>query len=402
MDAGPSRFESPNTWLRKALRRKGVSANAAARHLSLSSSQLSHWVNEHEKIPRRHLWELAELLDLTDPEHALELKAWEEMTERLRDTARTACGDDEGLAELVLRSVYGKLDALLAQQAAVQPTDRVSSGVRFLLAAELALRGVALLNDPAQPFISRDNVLRHVRYPMNHFVGLLLDLGADPDVVRRHGPVLAEFRARALRSLRRTAADSRRTSAGTAFVEDHSKHMLARHGDAADQERIKQTIVLGTAADDPMTRRLAYAGLALTQADPDVTQRYLRDVRHDDELRQANITFDAIHYGDIDLAHGDRIRGRLAAAPLNAIRHIARHVVNAEQYHAIQPIEEQTLCDIYALFGPSAFRDPGVRVLLEQCLISGGGAHAPRGFTDTVAEVVRTTAPPGRKHLTYR
>ena len=218
---------------------------------------------------------------------------------------------------------------------------------------------------------ARDNVSPR-SLPDEPSVGLRLDLGADPDVagvtagargVPERGPALA----------RRTAADSRRTSAGTGVRRGPFKHMLARHGDAARKSASSRTIVLGT-ADDPDDPAPAYAGARRTQP--------IRTWRSATWADSGTTTAaSSKHHVGRDPLRRYRPRARrrpraAPAAPLNAIRHIARHVVDAERYHDETADRANALRHLRVpggRLGPRRARSP------EQCLISAA-ARARAGL----------------------
>jgi hypothetical protein len=270
-----------------------------------------------------------------------------------------------------------KLHNLLDQQLVGTMAQRVALAVRLLSSAIFAVRrATALQIDSARPLVSAENITLHVRYPYNHFVGLLMELSQARSFDPRWSFVLCGFRDGALRSLRATARTNPRSVPGEAFIQDHSQHMLCRHGDAADRHAIKATIERGRHSADPMTRRLAYAGLSLADLDPQIAERYLTRVVEDEQLRLAKIAFDALHFGDIQLRDVDSDYVQLTAPPLKAIQHIVRHIIFVNEYHGILRIEEQTLTDIVDFFGPAAIIDADVTGSLQASLAAGDAAES--------------------------
>jgi hypothetical protein len=355
-------FESPSSWLGKTLRERGISNVVAARHVGVNPSDVSHWLNDGKPIPRGSLGELAELLCPDDLPYVDGLKTAEGLTDRVLNTVAQLCALNdckEKLSSFLLDRLQRKYEALYRQQVALSRADAVSGGIKLLMAADSALRAVIAVNLERlpPPLVTTVNVAIHLRFPYNHFFGLLLDLPSDQAFEPEWGAVITTFRDASLRSLRMTAATGLRGTPSEALLQDHSRHMLCRHGSGSDQETIRASILGDKTSADPMTRRLAYAGLSLRGRDSEISERYLYDLVRDDDLRLANLLFDAIHYGDVRLGEVGPRYELSSHPPLNALGHILRHIVFTDGYQGIQAVEEQTLSDILHVYGPVGTTD---------------------------------------------
>jgi len=353
-------FNTPNQWLRDSLERADFSANALSRQLNLSAPQISRWVNDREKIPSHHLREIAVILFPQDKEYVDNLKACEEHEEQLYKTAKIFSCEEPGLADFIVLRMQEKLATVLTGELEATPRHHAMLGVRFLIAAQFAIRcAIALRESPLDALVTPENIQRHIQYPYNHFLGLLIDLGKDPQCLPLWRPPLLEFRQKAVRSLRQIArvADAP-SDAHSLFIRHHAYHLLARHGDKSDMESISNRLRKDQLSLAPMERRLSLAGLSLA-GHADVSAKYLEEIRSSDQMRVTNILFDAIHYGDISLdsAHAS---GLPRSAPLSATAHVMRHIVNVEHYGTIHAVEEQTMCDIFARYGEAPFRHPTI------------------------------------------
>lgn len=321
-------FNTVNQWLRDSLERADFSARALSRQLDIDPCQVSRWLNEREKVPRYHVFEIATILSPREVEYAFHLKDCEEQEEQLSEIAFDFSAEDQGLTDFVLSRMHRKLGSALDQELDATPRHHARLGVRFLSAAKFALRSAILLREhPDEEFVSALNIQRHIQYPYNHFVGLLLEMGQDQDCLAQRRPILLDFREGALRSLRRTAFPSgSRSFELEMFVEHHSCHLLARHGDQRDRERVARQLTRDQGSRSPMERRLILAGLSLAGYS-DFSAQYVDELRASEQLRSANITFDAVHYGDLLLS--DVGRSSLPMdPPKRASEHVLRHIAN--------------------------------------------------------------------------
>jgi len=395
-------FNSPNQWLRDALQDKRLSTSGVARQLCLSAPQLSHWVNGQERIPRHHLLELAELLDPQDGIYVGQLKDCEDFLDQLHKAAQNFAADDQGLATFVESRVCEKLHTLLSQELDSTPAELVSLGVRFLAAAHFCLRrAISLRDNPAQPLVGFENVRLHLRYPYNHFLGLLIDLPTHPACQAQWHVVLSVFRQDALRSLRESSRAPGDSSSVSIFIRHHATHLLAQHGELVDQESVERIISHTQLSKDAMLHRLAYAGLSLTGRIPELAQRYLQELRRNEALRLANVRFDAIHYGDISLEQ-DLVP---AITIPNTVNHVLRHILCPEHYRSIGPVEQQTITDIFELFGQSAFQNPRALNWLQHLLLDGNESlkttELSSYFIKAVRSIVNELKPPEHAQISY-
>lgn len=384
-------FNSPNQWLRDALQRAQFSAHSIARQLRIDAAQVSRWLNEKERVPCHHLSELAEILCSRDLSYVVKLKTCEELEEQLNKAIRALAGDEEQIIPFLVSRVANKLAAVLDQEIDTTPEEHASLGIRFLTAAQFAVRCATTLRDfPNQPLVNTENIHRHIKYPYNHFTGLLLELSKDPDCPSQWLPLLENFRESALRSLRRTSKPDNDSSRADVFIRYHSRHLLARHGERSDQDSIRR-ILKQPMDGDPMARRLEFSGLSLAGTDQEIGHRYLHEVCQHDAMRLANIAFDAIHYDCMSLDDQSNFP-RCVVSLKPVVKHVLRHILHHNHYQSIQAVEEQTICDIFALFGDDAFRKYSIIDCLHKCLFEKNITLLSDRFRLTAGSILRQPA----------
>jgi hypothetical protein len=112
-------------------------------------------------------------------------------------------------------------------------------------------------------------------------------------------------------------------------------------------------------------------GLIMHTRDPETVDRYLALLTRDPFLARADINFDAVHYGDITLQHGEAI-------PATIVRHdrlvssIVRRLEQPDTYRFISELDSYRLLAIMDQAGRETFQRPGVVIrLLRICAAWG-------------------------------
>ena len=77
-------------------------------------------------------------------------------------------------------------------------------------------------------------------------------------------------------------------------------HMLARFGSPDDREFVRSMLKGSAHVSSPYGRHVTYAALSVVGSEPDVAQEFADMLIRDDEFCSASLTFDAMHYGDIE------------------------------------------------------------------------------------------------------
>jgi hypothetical protein len=366
---------SPGRWLKQTLEERKMSRAGLARLIGRSREEVQRWTSEREQVPRHHLAEAVVQLDAEDDlPYVLQLKNCEELTGKLRSQVRefarrTGCSPD-GAVDAVVR--------LAREQGTAEPgqgaVEQVDTYLRRLTDAQFVFRTLteAATGDPAQ-LLSIDNIHRHLRHPVNHFLGLGLDLAARLPA----GDVgnLPEFRFEALRHLRGLAA-SRTTTGPQELIRHHAVHILGRHGAADDRALVQEVIESARTSADPFGIRLGYMGLIMHTKEPEIVERYLALLAGDHLLARADLNFDAVHYGDVALRHHTSLpmmidkHERLAA-------NIMRRLEQPDAYGFMTELDSLRLTTILDHSNREMFGRPGVMMRMLRICESLG--PPPRG-----------------------
>lgn len=351
-DAEP--LPTPNKWLADRLKASGVSQNGLARSLNISPPQVNRWVNGSEKVPRTQLSDVARQIgSLDDLVLVQDLKNCEEMVEALTAAidgfAKTYHCDPTPLRHLVNSCVK----ALVEQERPVGIVAAAAVAFRFLNDAVFAVRSCR----PCMSVVTRDTIRRHVQYPVNHFVGLLLGPAPDgsPGKTTLRVP---EFGEMALVRLREMVKNRAVKSPSEKLARHHSIHLLARYGLPCDRDLIGEMVMAEARSLDPLETRLGFTGLMLSGAEGNVVEGFIHRLQRDDDLATANLRFDAMHYGDEPVAP-DSFYERGGATFSNTIRQIVRHIEDAQRYRGILGLELVKLSQILDIHGQGPFRQPG-------------------------------------------
>jgi len=343
-----------------------MSRGALARRIGRSREEVQRWTSEREQIPRHHLAEIAVQLGCdSELDHVMQLKTGEELANRLvaqlKELARRAGCTVEQLKDNVFRVIAARA----ADELTLTDTERATIYVHHLIDAQFVIRLwlEAAVTGEFTGMIAPINIDRHLRYPSNHFFGLVLDLGG-PLLPAGHLGHLAELRLRTLAGLR-TLAESRPTDGSEELARHHAIHILARHGQADDRAIVHDIIADARSSTDPLATRLGYMGLIMNSGDPETIERYTAMLRRDPRLLRADLTFDAVHYGDAKLDRSGHLPETVSHFE-RSIGNILRHLERPDQYAPIAELDSLRLLHVMDRTGSAAFGRPGVALRLRR------------------------------------
>lgn len=350
-------LESPGAWLARELARRRLPYTRLARALGEDKSRFGRWLRSQEQIPRVQLAVLARHLPAADFSYALRLKDCEDLEDQLR----------RGASALTRQLGLGPrpVAALLAKVRSVAGQGNGGSGFAFATAlaghladavAAVQLVGSAAASDFEVPLLTPTTVPRF-RYPINHFVGLLLDAEQLVPSFAPEAAAVCEFRERVLASLRRVVWAEPPHQPMELLPQEFSTHLLARHGTPDDRGEIKDRLRRRSRFADGLLRRLSFTGLLAGRRDQRVSGQFLRDLERDRNVAAANLFFNAFHYGDLALTGESSLRTQPRAFA-HAVPHILRHLEEPRDYVGIQDAECLTLTQVLEATGPDVFLRP--------------------------------------------
>ncbi len=385
-----------NAWLERLLRENGISRAALARAIGRSRIEVQRWISGREQVPRVHLAEIAsQVSDRSALDYALRLKDCEDLSDRLRrhlrDLARSTSLDSQILEHLV----FANIDSRVSEEFAANLMDRASLQVYYLADAVFAFRlwAEAAMKDEHGAVITHDNIQRHLRYPVNHFVGLGLDLANLLPAPEEPAHDLAGFREVGLEGLWRLA-DSRSLFDSDGFIRQHALHLLARHGNGPDRDNVNDRVVHARAKADPLSRRLGFTGLILSRADRDLAAEYRGLLDCDLYLAKADMMFDAIHYGDVSIDESGNALVKDSALRQTVTNYL-RHLEHPEQYGSMAELNCFRLIRIMDRRGPQAFTESHIVLRLHNLLMtqSFDDDEWTKEFRKRVTAIVRMADP---------
>jgi hypothetical protein len=362
---------TPNEWLAKLLKERDVSRASLAKVIGRSREEVQRWANGREQVPRYHLAEIARQLGTPrDLQYVLRLKDCEDIGDRLRRHLRDIARRTDVQPEALEGKVFPAVSAIASAEFVVSSLDEVTLLISFLTDAEFVFRLFAeSANNPKrQPLLTPETISLHLRYPVNHFVGLGLGLGLSGQDRDAPGG-LPELRAAHLEDLRRLTLQEANGQA-KAFVQQHAIHILARHGNAVDHDNVEHIVSDARFSDDLWSKRLGFVGLIMRGDDPEMAERYRSLLEHNEALARVDLLFDAIHYGDLSLSLDGRIPGGNCSFD-NSISNLLRHYEHPEQYASLFELDSFRMISIMDRVGESKFTNPQVSARVARLLSKG-------------------------------
>lgn len=344
---------SPGTWLDCALNKRGMSQNKLARLLGLDPPQISRWSNGREKIPRHHLFEAAlQLGSHADLALVRAIKDCEDSHAILIEAANEF-GESIGISPVgVVQVTMEKIDVLVKQEGISRCQAIAVIAQRYLTDAARALRICSRAR--FESLVSPMNINRHLQYPMNIFVGTILLMSQNGVIPAHDRAELEGFAEDLLIALRSTVTDGGVTDIREVLARQHAIHLLARFGTKTDRGLIKDVVMKGTKSVDPLTKRLGFTGLILSENNPNIIDKFVWELLHDGPLMTSSLRFDAMHYGD-ELVDPAGFYSADATQFGNTLGQIVRHIVNPDHYRSILAIEVAKLGEIFDRVGPEQF-----------------------------------------------
>lgn len=350
-------IESPNEWLARRVKERNIPYSRLARLQGVDKSLFGRWIKGEEQIPRPALALLAQQLPPSDLSYLLRLKDCEDLADVMKRQAYKLLSS-LSIGQRPVEALFCRIQELITQEQSAAPQLRAESlAYHFtdaIAAVQLVLQTVN--TSYLHPFLPPESVPRF-RYPINHFVGLLLELDHYITPGTREATAVSDFRESLLANLRRVVWAKGAAHPMGVLAQQFSTHLLARHGITDDREAIKDLLEHRADSTDPLLRRLSFTGLVLGRRDPDISGRFLWSLRRDRSLADANLFFNAFHYGDIVLESHRPV----PTGPKNfaqSIPHILRHLEQAEQYVSILDTEVATLIHVLESTGPEQFLIP--------------------------------------------
>lgn len=338
-------------WLAGRLDARAMTQAAAARALLIDKPQFNRWINRKEVIPRHALTDIMRLIGTPEEcAYAQQLKTFEETLDELgrdvRELAELLASDAESLQARLLTLA----ETLARQESGDAPEIPPALFTDFLADARFAVRMAKAGLSANESLLSRDNIRRHLQYPLNRFIGLLLEdrgsSGSSP--IRTAAPPLAQLWKQSLAA----AAQVRRPSdPWQDWMRQHAVHLLSRHGQPTD-------VRTWMASSDLALRRMAYFGQLLRSHDEALADALIDALDRDDQFAKLALAFDALHYGDTGLPSDGKLQApttvllsvrklvhSAVAAPQSWARRLgAARAVHALRWHGIEPfLEPHTL-----------------------------------------------------------
>lgn len=376
-------FPSLDAWLRHALRKRGIPQSEVAGLLRVDRPLFSRYVRGDEQIPRFIVGKLAQELEPEAYEYLLCLKDCEDFTDAIhRGAVQLAASVHVGSGPRGLSvperrkaletAAEGALasrltDALLARAQSIQEQKSLARVTDFATASRQQLADIARALDLVQktvdtayttPLLLKVSV-PSFRFPINHFVGTLLEL----DTLVRPGTAEAEasllFREKMLENLRRTVWGKHSAHPLDVLACQFSTHVLSRHGETDDRHEIEKLLRRDADATAPLLRRLSFTGLLLGRRDQEIAERFVWGLRRDRALADQNLFFNAFHYGDLTL-RGDEPVPRATKHFDRSIPNILRHLEHPEAYQNLLQSECVTLTHVLQAAGRRSFQRPQV------------------------------------------
>lgn len=348
------RLPTLNEWLADRLLACGMSQNGLARAISVDASQVNRWVKGTEELPRKHLGELARQIGcLNDDSYLHALKDCEEREAELMAYARKFASSYGFSGSDVWQRLQQRVQTLVDQEHPANNRARAVVTGRYLNDAIYALRACS---QPHLAVVTPDSVRRHVQYPVNHFVGLLLAYSVADDLPGRfpedpfRGPALARLRAMVKARATRSPL--------VKLTRQHAIHLLARYGEPRDRAMVAEMLLTEVKSADPLDASLGFTGLMLSGKDSRIVEEFLRRLLTERDLATANLQFDAVHYGDDPVEPGSFYTPG-SGNFTNTIRQIIRRIEDAANYRGILGLELVKLDRLVERIGLGPFLSAG-------------------------------------------
>jgi transcriptional regulator with XRE-family HTH domain len=307
-----ARTPTPRDWLGRRLAELGKSQRSLALEIGYDPSQVNKWLSGKERIPDKALLQAGACLGGGNFEAARSILAINTLVEALPNDARKATQSDTQAGLVVAQALARKAEDT-AGQLSSDEQDRMGYLQNHLSTAIDILVMTSQCNSERADLIREDNVRKHLCFPFNVMMGELMR------VARVGNSSLGEVDLQLMKSIRKTAKRAG-TRLAEAYCQQHAYHLLGRYGARADQEFMNELIAN---RDDAVTRRTAHYGAIFAAQSALAAERFIFELRRDAELKQSNLDFDFVHYGDKELEEKrPKSVGRTIS---NNLRHVLGH-----------------------------------------------------------------------------
>jgi hypothetical protein len=341
---------TPRDWLGRRLADLGKSQRSLALEIGYDPSQVNKWLSGKERIPDKALLQAGACLGGANFEAARSILAINTFVEALPNDARKATQSSAEAGFVVAQALARKAEDT-AGQLSSDEQDRLSCLQVHLSTAVDIFVMTAQCNSEVADLIREDNVRKHLCFPFNVMVGELMR------VARAENSSLGEVDFQLMKSIRKSAKKAG-TRLAEAYCQQHAYHLLGRYGARPDQEFMNELIA---SRHDAITRRTAHYGAIFAAQSALAAERFIYELRRDAELKQSNLDFDFVHYGDKEL--GEKRPNGVGRTISNNLRHVLGHPGAATTEVAFHK-----LITILVEFGVSQFEGKRTREKIEAVL----------------------------------
>ncbi|MEU6025344.1 toll/interleukin-1 receptor domain-containing protein [Micromonospora sp. NPDC047134] len=389
---------TPGQWIHAALTQRKMTVRALSKAVGYPRPAVHRWVSGHTPIPRRVIGDLAaEIGRPGDLEHLLTLKSAEENLHQLRRTMTALAHLAHCPAEELTTTVLDFVAARAADEIIASDRDRAGAVNRHLIDASYVFRQWtrAASTGDFRALLTPSTIHRHLRYPVNHYLGLALALG------ETGGDQLAEHRRLALTALRAVAVP--KPHGRWDLLQHHALHVLARNGTAENRATVSEVISNAAPGKGSLCRQLGYVGLILSSGGEEALHRYLFLLRRCSKLTRADLHFDAVHYGDARLDARQRLPQSINQFD-RSVGNLLRHLEQPDRYASISELDSLRLLTLLDRLGPTLFQRPEIGFRLRR-VFQSSPAPPPNSYRSRlenrlfgILRHTRTqpTAPPAR------
>lgn len=337
-----TKMRTPREWLGQVAAKYKRSQRSIATELQRDSSQVNKWFSGKEPIPQAMFLAAAVAIDSRLGPQAASVWIAHEVARSVASDARRQLIDlppaaaDAAAATLLSRAETSALE--FGNETDPECHEHLS---RYVLDAYSLLRTVGACQSRQKPFISRENIQDHLRFPFNVMAGDLMTKG-----YTKQGNQAVRNRLRS--SMRSTALTDGSELRGI-YCRQHSYHMLARYGDQTDAEFVRE---LMSRATDLHTQRTERYAEIINVDNPAAAERFIYDLTHDRRFAQVTLEFDFIHYGDRVLGGGRRTN--------NVTETVRNYLRRTRERTAPSQLCLHKLRCILLELGPEVFQNPAI------------------------------------------
>lgn len=295
------RPKTPARWLRDKFTGAGLSQKLVAEELGIGAPQLNRWLKEGagaEGVPSKYVPLLANALSLLPHERATfqTLCAIEDWTDALNSTASEKSFVKFGipgreLSRILLSHVDRLSEIDFTQDASVGHENIYLDHISSCVAATKTVSYNVFSQSDA--LFSISNVRRHIKYPINYYMGILMMLD-DRQIMG------GDKFSMALRLAVQNASDFPHADKFLGrLARQHARHMQSRYSPTPAPIAYPKKLAN---SDDIQDQRMVMFGLALSPHASSQDWATLHDRYSDEQFQRAAALFDAAHYDNMHLS----------------------------------------------------------------------------------------------------